>query len=91
MPEVPGAKGAARELEVPREFAVPSEAPWPEDAWGINLGSRVLTIRSQEYHVKDRPDRVAELNHGIYMEHKMRSTGSEYWTHCMFTRSCTAT
>ena len=49
-------------LEVPREFAVPSEAPWPEDAWGIKLGSRVVTIRNQECHVKDRPDRVAELN-----------------------------
>ena len=49
-------------LEVPISFAVPSEAPWPEDAWGMNLGSRVVTIRSQEYHVKDRPDRVAELN-----------------------------
>ena len=26
-------------LEVPISFAVPSEAPWPEDAWGINLGT----------------------------------------------------
>ena len=51
-----------RNLEVPREFAVPPEAPWPEDAWGINLGSRVVTIRNQECHIKDRPDRVAELN-----------------------------
>ena len=50
------------DLKVPYDFVVPSEAPWPEDAWGINLGKRVSAIRSDEIYVKDRPDRVAELN-----------------------------
>ena len=49
-------------LEVPQEFVVPSEAPWPEDAWGMYLGHRVYGIRNREMYVKDRPDRVAELN-----------------------------
>ena len=51
------------DLEVPYDFVVPSEAPWPEDAWGITLGTRLADIRSTgECYVKDRPDRVAELN-----------------------------
>ena len=48
-------------LEVPQDFAVPSEAPWPKDAWGMKLGSRVNTIRSSEQYVKDRPDRLKQL------------------------------
>ena len=56
---------------------VPSEAPWPEDAWGINLGKRVLTIRNQEIYVKDRPDRVAELNRiGFIWDNKNRGLGA---------------
>ena len=42
------------DLKVPYDFVVPSEAPWPEDAWGIKLGSRVVTIRSHKIYVKDR-------------------------------------
>ena len=65
------------DLEALSDFVVPSKAPWPEDAWGINLGKRVLTIRNQEIYVKDRPDRVAELNRmgfiwNIYEEHWQR-------------------
>ena len=52
-------------------------APWPEDAWGINLGIRVNDIRNQEIYVKDWPDRVAELNRigfiwDFYEEHWQR-------------------
>jgi hypothetical protein len=50
------------DLEVPRRFVVPSEAPWPEEAWGTKLGVSVSTIRSQESHVKDHPERRAELD-----------------------------
>ena len=49
-------------LEVPRRFAVPSEAPWPEEAWGMKLGSRANAIRNREHHVKDHPERRAELD-----------------------------
>jgi hypothetical protein len=51
------------DLKVPQAFVVPSEeAPWPEEAWGMNLGVRVNKIRSQEHYVKDRPERRAELD-----------------------------
>jgi hypothetical protein len=50
------------DLEVPQAFVVPSEAPWPEEAWGVPLGSRVHTIRSQEIFVKHHPERRAELD-----------------------------
>jgi len=41
---------------------VPSEAPWPEEAWGTTLGIRVRGIRHQEIFVKDHPERRAELD-----------------------------
>ena len=50
------------DLEVPYRFVVPSEAPWPKEAWGLKLGSRVSDIRSHETHVKDEPERRAELD-----------------------------
>ena len=50
------------DLEVPQVFVVPSQAPWPEEAWGMQLGWRVNNIRSQEHHVKDHPERRAELD-----------------------------
>ena len=49
------------DLMVPQVFVVPSEAPWPADAWGLKLGERVNTIRTQEIFVKDEPERRAEL------------------------------
>ena len=33
---------------------LPSEAPWPKEAWGMKLGHRVSHIRHQEIYVKDR-------------------------------------
>ena len=50
------------DLEVPYAFVVPSEAPWPQEAWGIKLGDRVNNIRSREDYVKDHPVRRAELD-----------------------------
>jgi len=50
------------DLEVPKNFAVPSEAPWPEAVWGMKLGERVNSIRNAEHYVKDRPERRAELD-----------------------------
>jgi hypothetical protein len=26
------------DLQVPKAFVVPTEAPWPEEAWGMKLG-----------------------------------------------------
>ena len=50
------------DLEVPHAFVVPSEAPWSEEAWGMQLGYRVNHIRCQEHYVKDHPERRAELD-----------------------------
>ena len=50
------------DLQVTRAFVVPSEAPWPKEAWGMKLGSRVNDIRAQEHYVKDEPERRAELD-----------------------------
>ena len=50
------------DLQVPQTYVVPSEAPWTAEAWGLKLGSRVHTIRSQEIFVKDEPSRRAELD-----------------------------
>jgi len=50
------------DLEVPTAFVVPSEAPWPEEAWGMQLGNRVHGIRNQEHFLKDHPERRAELD-----------------------------
>ena len=50
------------DLEVPAAFVVPSDAPWPEEAWGMTLGYRVHNIRKREDFVKDLPERRAELH-----------------------------
>ena len=50
------------DLQVPRLFVVPSQAPWPEEAWGMKLGFRVNHIRNNDYYVKHYPERRAELD-----------------------------
>jgi hypothetical protein len=50
------------DLEVPQAFVVPSEAPWPEEAWGMKLGNRVNNIRIREDYVKHHPDRRSGLD-----------------------------
>jgi hypothetical protein len=50
------------DLEVPKAFVVPSEAPWPEEAWGMKLGYRVNHIRHREDYAKHHPERCAELD-----------------------------
>ena len=36
--------------------------PWPEEAWGVPLGSRVNHIRHEGISVKHYPERRAELD-----------------------------
>ena len=50
------------DLEVPTAFVVPSEAPWPEEAWGMKLGYRVNNIRHRGDFVREDPERRAELD-----------------------------
>ena len=53
------------DLLVPAAFVVPSEAPWPEEVWGMKLGLRLrlgLRLGSLEDFVKNHPERRAELD-----------------------------
>jgi hypothetical protein len=50
------------DLEVPMLFVVSSEAPWPEEAWGIKLGYSVNNIRGSGHYVKDHPERRLVLD-----------------------------
>ena len=47
---------------VSRKWKVPSEAPWPKEAWGDKLGVAVNQIRSKECYIKENPERRDELN-----------------------------
>jgi hypothetical protein len=38
-------------------FIVPSTPPWPEESWGMALGSRVSTIRNQKSYISNNPER----------------------------------
>jgi hypothetical protein len=50
---------------------VPSEAPWPEEAWGMKLGHRVNNTCNQEHYVKDHPERrvswIRKATRGVRM------------------------
>ena len=48
-------------VNVPQTFVVPPEAPWPEDAWEMKLGSRVNAIRSHGTFLKRHPERRQRL------------------------------
>lgn len=41
------------DLSLPQKFVVPSEEPWPVEAWGLRLGPRVWNIRTQGMYVSD--------------------------------------
>ena len=58
------------DLQVPKAFVVPSEAPWAEEAWGMKLGGRVDNIRHRGDFVREDPDRRAELD----------ALGFRWWT-----------
>ena len=45
------------DVDVPQHFVVPAIAPWPEVTWGVKLGIRVASIRSQSTFVSNSPDR----------------------------------
>jgi hypothetical protein len=50
------------ELNVPIDFVVPSEEPWPESSWGLNLGGQVQAIRDKDKLVFGHEDREKKLN-----------------------------
>ena len=63
-------------LDVPQHFAVPESPDWPEEVWGLRLGSRVNAIRSQGTFVKNNPARrelLSEMGFRWETEAGMRS------------------
>lgn len=48
-------------VNVPRNFTVPEEAPWPRRSWGLSLGSMLSRVRNRGDLVKDLPQRKAML------------------------------
>ena len=50
------------DLLVPKAFVVPSEAPWPIDAWGAKLGDSVHNIRLKGDYIRHDPKRRQELD-----------------------------
>ena len=48
------------DMLVPRYFIVPSEEPWPEPAWGMQLGNRVRNIRAKSAYNQPRFHKILE-------------------------------
>ncbi|GLE01395.1 hypothetical protein PINS_up010225 [Pythium insidiosum] len=56
---------------VPRMFCVPSEAPWPQRAWGFQLGVCVNHMRSNSQYVKELEEDAARLKEiGFVWDHR---------------------
>ena len=41
------------DYEVPINFILPSEEPWPRIAWGLNLGTRIRDIKQMKCFKED--------------------------------------
>lgn len=50
------------EMVVNPSYVVPSQSPWPEGLWKLQLGSMVASIREKDPIVADHPDREERLN-----------------------------
>lgn len=48
------------DMLVPRYFVVPSEEPWPEPTWGMQLGNRVRNIRAKSAYNQSRFHTILE-------------------------------
>jgi hypothetical protein len=48
------------DMLVPRYFVVPSEEPWPESTWGMQLGNRVRNIRAKSAYNQPRFHKILE-------------------------------
>ena len=54
--------GIHGDLIIPRRFIVPSNATYPTEWHGVDLSSTVYTMRWWKRHIKNRSERVSELN-----------------------------
>jgi len=50
------------DMDVPRDFVVPSCEPWAEEIWEMKLGNTVHRIRSKGTFVRDDPERRQVLD-----------------------------
>lgn len=51
-----------KDLSINPTFVVPSQNPWPEHLWKLQLGSMVVSIRDKDPIVAEHPDREERLN-----------------------------
>jgi hypothetical protein len=60
------------DMLVGRRYVVPSEPPWPDPAWGMNLGKTVNSIRSRGDYIRNNPERrqCLEGNGFVFDFHK---------------------
>jgi hypothetical protein len=61
VPSLKTFKQVHGDLNVPQLFVVPSEEPWPEEAWGWSLGKVTSQIRTSGYYIRNRPERRQQL------------------------------
>jgi hypothetical protein len=62
LPAITTYKQVHGDLQVPKEFVVPSSGEWEEGLWNMRLGRSVDGIRSKSHFVRDRPDREKQLD-----------------------------
>jgi hypothetical protein len=73
LPAMTTYKQVHGDLQVPREYVVPSSGEWEEGMWNMQLGTAVTRIRSNSNFVRDRPDRVKQLEElGFVWDEKER-------------------
>ena len=71
------------DMLVPRYFVVPSENPWPENVWGMQLGNRVRNIRIKTAYNKPKfHEMLSECGFSMSIEsQRMPLTGgSKYYS-----------
>jgi hypothetical protein len=61
VPSLKAFKQVHGNLNVPCLFVVPSEEPWPEEAWGLSLGRTTSHIRTSGIYIRNRPERRQQL------------------------------
>ena len=51
----------SEELDVPPDFVVPLERPWPKELWGLKLGQYVQSIRERGPLIANHDEREQQL------------------------------
>ena len=67
VPALVAFKKTTGNLIVPRQLVVPSENPWPKNAWGMKLGATCDRIRSHSAFIRDNPERRQWLDNNGFV------------------------